>query len=290
MQLTLANHPITDLQFGAPARLDDTALVVDADSLSRVVLQDPAFVGVHFEIARPGEPCRAGPIFDVIEPRAKAPAGGADFPGILGAATTAGIGTTHVLRGAAVSVLAEISPDLTRSATGRVLEMSGAPAAASDYAALMHLLVIPHTKPGLARQAIEKVYRVAGIKVAVALARVALSHPAATVETFEPVSPADKTREGRPRVAYVGQIFSRQRKPEVDEPILYGANTDGMLPIMLHPDEWLDGAIVPSLHSWFGGTETYFYQNQPIILDLYRRHHARKINFVGTIATIAGAE
>ena len=84
MQLTLANHPITDLQFGAPARLDGTVLVVDADSLGRVVLQEPAFVGVHFEIARPGEPCRAGPIFDVIEPRAKAPAGGADFPGILG--------------------------------------------------------------------------------------------------------------------------------------------------------------------------------------------------------------
>jgi glycine reductase len=63
-----------------------------------------------------------------------------------------------------------------------------------------------------------------------------------------------------------------------------------MLPVMLHPDEWLDGAIVPSLHSWFGGTETYFYQNQPIILELYRRHHAREINFVGTIATIAGSD
>ena len=95
-------------------------------------------------------------------------------------------------------------------------------------------------------------------------------------------------REGLPRVAYIGQIFSRQRKPAVDEPILYGANTDGMLPVVLHPDEWLDGAIVPSLNSWFGGTETYFYQNHPVILDLYQRHQAREINFVGTVATIAG--
>ena len=53
----------------------------------------------------------------------------------------------------------------------------------------------------------------------------------------------------------------------MDEPILYGANTEGMLPIVLHPDEWLDGAIVPSLQSWFGGTETYFYQNHPVILN-----------------------
>ncbi len=90
------------------------------------------------------------------------------------------------------------------------------------------------------------------------------------------------------RVVYIGQIFSRQRKPAVDEPIIYGTNTDGMLPVILHPDEWLDGALVPSLNSWFGGTETYFYQNHPVILDLYRRHQAREINFVGTVATVAG--
>ena len=138
MQLTLAQHPITDLQFGAPARLDGTVLVVDAAALREIVLTDDSMVDVEFEIVHPGERCRAGPIFDVIEPRAKAPGSGVDFPGILGAATTAGLGTTHVLTGAAVSVLAEISPDLTRSATGRVLEMSGTPAEASEYSSLRH--------------------------------------------------------------------------------------------------------------------------------------------------------
>ncbi|HEX9787192.1 MAG TPA: glycine/sarcosine/betaine reductase component B subunit [Candidatus Binatia bacterium] len=290
MQLTLARHPVMDLQFGAPARPEGTVLVVDPIELRRLVLQDESIVTVEFDFARPGEPCRAGPIFDVIEPRAKAPGSSIDFPGILGAATTAGLGTTHVLTGAAVSVLAEISPDLTRSATGRVLEMSGAPVEASDYAALRHLLVIPHTRPGLSRQAIEKAYRIAGIRVAVALARIAMTQPPHSLHQFERVGPAQNGREDLPRIAYVGQIFSRQRKPAVDEPILYGANTDGMLPVMLHPDEWLDGAIVPSLHSWFGGTETYFYQNHPIILDLYRRHRGREINFVGTIATIAGSD
>jgi glycine reductase len=290
MQLTLANHPVTEIQFGAPARLVEAILVVDPAPLRQLVLQDESLTGVDFEIVCPGEPCRAGPIFDVIEPRAKASGDGADFPGILGAPTTAGMGTTHVLKGMAVSILAEISPDLTRSATGRVLEMSGAPAEASDYASLRHLIVIPHTKPGLPRQAIEKIYRMASIRVAVALAQSALNQPAQSLEQFDPVGPTESDRDGLPRVVYVGQIFSRQRKPAVDEPILYGANTDGMLPIMLHPDEWLDGAIVPSLHSWFGGTETYFYQNHPIILDLYRRHHRREINFVGTVATIAGSD
>jgi glycine reductase complex component B subunit alpha and beta len=290
MQLTLANHPVADMRFGAPARLDGTTLFVDPAELRPLVLQDESFVGVEFAIARPGEACRAGPIFDVVEPRAKAPGSGVDFPGILGEAATAGLGTTHVLTGAAVSLVAEVAPDLTRSATGRVLEMSGAPADASEYSSLRHLIVIPHSRPGLARQALEKAYRVASLRVAVATAQTALHAPAAELQTFAPVGPGAMGREGLPRVAYVGQIFSRQRKPAVDEPILYGANTDGMLPVMLHPDEWLDGAVVPSLHSWFGGTETYFYQNHPVILDLYRRHHARDLNFVGTVATIAGSD
>jgi glycine reductase len=288
MQLTLAHHPIGDIRFGTPTRLDGGALIVDETALRDLVLQDDALRAVDFAIARPGESCRAGPIFDVVEPRAKAPGGGADFPGIVGAPTTAGIGTTHVLTGAAVSVLAELTPDPTRTATGRILEMAGSATAGSDYSKLRHLLVMPHTKPGLARQAVLKAYRVAGVQVAVQLARAAIYQKPTSQHTFDPVGPMESEREGLPRVAYIGQIFSRQRKPAVDEPILYGTNTEGMLPLLLHPDEWLDGALVPSLNSWFGGTETYFYQNHPVILELYQRHQAREINFVGTVATVAG--
>jgi len=287
MQLTLAIHPITDIQFGPQLALDDSTLTVNDEELRSLILQDPAIDHVSFDIARPGESCRAGPIFDVVEPRAKAN-GGSDFPGIIGAPTTAGLGTTHVLAGAAVSIVAEMSPDPSRSPTGRVLEMSGSATAGSAYSKLCHLLLVPQTKAELPRSAVLKAYRVASIKVAIHLARASLDLKPASTQVFDPIGSDDKDREGLPRVVYIGQIFSRQRKPAVDEPILYGTNTDGMLPILLHPDEWLDGALVPSLNSWFGGTETYFYQNHPVVLDLYSRHQARAINFVGTVATVAG--
>jgi glycine reductase complex component B subunit alpha and beta len=290
MQLTLANHPVSEIRFGAPTRLNGTMLVVDPEELRRVVLEDESILGADFEIARPGESCRAGPVFDIIEPRAKEPGSSPNFPGILGPPTTAGSGTTHVLTGAAVSVLAERGPGESRSATGRFLEMSGAAAEATDYSLLQHLVVIFHTRAGLPNQTIEKSYRRAGLKVAVYVASAALSQAPASTQTFEPAGPMEGDRTRLPRVAYIGQIFSRQRKPAVDEPIVYGANTDGMLPVLLHPDEWLDGAIVPSLRSWIGGTETYYYQNHPIIMELYRRHHARELNFVGTVATIAGSD
>ena len=290
MQLTLAYHPVREIRFGSQGRIDGTVLVVDAAELRRLVLEVEALAAVDFDIVRPGDSCRAGPIYDIVEPRAKAPGSGPDFPGILGPPTTAGMGTTHVLAGSAVSVLAEMSPGEGRSATGRVLEMSGPVVSASDYSSVQHLLIIPHSKPGLPRQVVLKAYRLAALKVAVQIARCAINQAPASVQSFPSIGPSLQDRGDLSRVAYVGQVFSRQRKPGVDEPILYGANTDGMLPMMLHPDEWLDGAVVPSLNSWFGGTETYFYQNHPVILELYRRHQAREINFVGTIATVAGSD
>jgi hypothetical protein len=98
MQLTLAIHPITDIRFGTPARIEETVLFVDRGDLRRIVLQDGSINSVDFDIVRPGEPCRAGPIFDIVEPRAKAAGSSPDFPGILGAPTTAGLGTTRRYR------------------------------------------------------------------------------------------------------------------------------------------------------------------------------------------------
>ena len=290
MRLKLAIHRITAIRFGAATSLDGTTLFVDGEELRRLLLEDPSLSSVEFEIVQPGESCRAGPVFDIIEPRAKAPDSSPDFPGILGPPQTAGMGTTHVLEGTAVTVLKETGAGDSRGAPGYVLEMSGGAAAGTQYASLHHLILIPHTKRGLPGHAQQKAYRLAGLKAAVYLARATVNGTPVSTHAFDPVGPGVENQEGLPRVAYIGQIFSRQRKPELGEQILYGADTDGMLPIVLHPDEWLDGALVPSYHNSLGGAETYFYQNHPVIGELYRRHHARELNFVGTVATMAAAD
>jgi hypothetical protein len=168
--------------------------------------------------------------------------------------------------------------------------MSGEAARETSYARLHHLIVIPRSRTGVPGHTVEKAYRMAGLRASVYLARASLNERPVRTRTFEPAGPADKGREGLPRVAYVGQIYSRQRRPQADEHIIYGANTDGMLPVALHPGEWLDGAVLPSYHTSLGGAETYFYQNHPVILELYHRHEAREVDFVGTVATIAGAD
>jgi glycine reductase complex component B subunit alpha and beta len=288
MALTLAIHPVSEVRFDGTTRLNGAILDIDKNGLRQLVLQDARMESADFEIVRPGESCRAGPVFDIIEPRAKEPGASPDWPGILGAPQTAGSGTTHVLQGIAVTVLREQSPGESRGATGYILEMSGAASAGSHYAKLHHLVMIAHTQEGLPAHARHRAYRLAQLKVAVQLARAAFPSPPAQTEVLQ--NTIDAERAGLPRFAYVGQIFSRQRKPEAEEAILYGADTDGMLPTLLHPNEWLDGALLPSYHASLGGAESYFYQNHPVITALYRRHRARELNFAGTVATIASAD
>ena len=288
MALTLAHHPIREIRFGARMRFEGDVLTVDEDELTRLVMEDSRIRSIEFELVHPGESCRAGPVFDIVEPRAKAAGGSPDWPGVLGPPSTAGFGTTHVLEGMAVTALREDSPGDSRGATGYVLEMSGEAAAGSAYAALHHLVMISHTVDELPLHARQNAYRLAQLKVAVQIARIACAAMPARNETF--TIERDQGRGDLPRFVYVGQIFSRQRKPENGEAILYGTDTDGMLPVVLHPNEWLDGALLPSYHASLGGAETYFYQNHPVVCALYRRHQARKLNFVGTVATIASAD
>src|SRR5215831_16768413 len=284
MRLTLAYHPVTDIRFGATTQLQGTVLEVSEAALRQHLLEDRRLQRVDLAIVHPGEACRFGLVFDIVEPRAKAPGAGPDFPGILDAIAMVGQGITHVLQGAAVTVLDATAP----VAGGQVVEMSGDAGQACPYAALSHLVVVPHVVPGLERPRALHALRLASVKTAVYLGRVAVQQTPADSAVFESLGPVDTSRPGLPRIAYIGQIHSRQRVAEVDEQILYGANTTGMAPVLLHPNEWLDGALVTSYTR--NTVETYFYQNHPVIMELYRWHREGKITLVGTIATMAGSD
>src|SRR5688572_24868138 len=84
MRLTLAYHVVSDVRFGDTTQLDASSLLVDQEALRQSLLADRRLASVDFHIVRPGDSCRFGVIFDILEPRAKAPGAGPDFPGILG--------------------------------------------------------------------------------------------------------------------------------------------------------------------------------------------------------------
>jgi glycine reductase complex component B subunit alpha and beta len=284
MRLTLAYHPVTDVRFGDTTQLQGTVLEISPAALRQHLLEDRRLQHIDLEIVHPGEACRFGAVFDIVEPRAKAPGSGPDFPGIVDPIAMVGQGMTQVLQGVAVTVLDAAVP----VTAGNVVEMSGDAGQACPYAALCHLVIVPHVVPQLERHRVLQALRLASVKAAVYLGRTAGSHTPAQSEVFDSLGPVDASRPQLPRLAYIGQIHSRQRVAEVDEHILYGANTAGMAPVLLHPNEWLDGALVTSYFN--RAVETYFYQNHPIIMELYRWHRQGKITLVGTIATMAGSD
>ncbi len=293
MALSLAFHPVNRILSSDKTNLEGEVLTVNINELRDHLLEDHRLESVDLEIVYPGDRCRVGYVFDVLEPRAKAPGDGPDFPGILGPLAPAGRGTTHVLRGAAVTVVdggqpgGELGYASRRGGVSKVLEMSGPAAEASAYGGLAHLVVVPHAFPEVTRHAVLNSLRLASVKAAVYLARAAAGKTPSYTEVFDLDSSALEQRATAPRVSYIGQVHGHQHGTETDEHILYGGNTVGMMPVLLHPNEWLDGAVVIS-YSWGArGLETYFHQNHPIILDLYRLHDAGEIVLAGAVATVS---
>ena len=278
MRLELAIHPITDVHFSDKTSLEDGVLAIDKDDLRRYLLEDERLSGVEIELVHPGEHTRLGSVFDVVEPRAKEPVDGFDFPGVLGPMRLAGKGTTHVLRGSVVAVL-------TEGGGGNVIEMVGEAAEYCPFSSLHNVVIIPSPRKDLPRHVAQNSRSFVGVKAAAYLASTAIGQQPESIEVCESLGPQEPRVEGLPRFAFIGQVHSRQRVAEVDEQIIYGHNTTGMIPSILHPNEWLDGAILAGNAG--GNIETFFYQNHPIINELYKWHREGKISLVGTIATMA---
>jgi glycine reductase len=90
MRLTLAIHNVGSIRLADATRLDGDALSVDEEELRQLILDDRRLQSVDIETVAPGEDCRIAAVYDIIEPRAKEPGSGSDFPGILGPIELAG--------------------------------------------------------------------------------------------------------------------------------------------------------------------------------------------------------
>jgi glycine reductase len=284
MRLELRWSRVEALEAGPVTRLSGARLQVGLDALGNVLAADARLARVDLDLAHPGERCRIGRVFDVIAPRAKLD-GGENFPGVLGAQARAGGGRTLALAGVAVVV--------TEQQTGNpgplaVIDMAGPAAALSPFARTANLVIAASPRPGVGPSEYHAAIRLAGLKAAVHLARAARDVEPDAVEVFDLPAPTRVPAElaGLPRVAYVFQIHSHQRPTGLDEGILYGDPVRRMLPILVHPNEVLDGAV---LRGFMGrNATTWAIQHHPVIRALYAQH-GRTLWFAGVVLTVAQA-
>lgn len=289
MRLELNIVKIRDIQFADKTAVRDGVLYVNRNELEGLILEDPHFSHTGIEIARPGEKCRIVQVLDVIEPRAKTSSGDQDFPGVVGRHAPAGKGTTCVLRGAAVVISDYREMRHTGRSTdpnGELIDMYGPASEAGLFGKTRNVVILATPADGVTGEEYQAALKIAGLKTAAYLAKAGKDVSPDATEVFE-LPPLGAVGEGcgrLPRVVYIFQILTLQFDPIPRDPVLYGKNVADIVPVLLHPNEVLDGAVTSPLPTL--NVLTYHIQNHPIIKELYK-HHGQDLCFAGVIASTA---
>jgi glycine reductase complex component B subunit alpha and beta len=278
MTLELRTFHVRTVEFGPHTALVDGRLTIDRAEIRRIAMTPAAIADVAVELVAPGEPTRIIHVMDAIEPRIKVGGESVAFPGLLGPPRTVGRGVTHRLGGLAVlesAVLPEVAIGGLEFNEG-LIDMSG-PGAAYSACSDTHDVVLVFTpRPGVGNREFEAAFRLGALLVARRLAETTLGEVRPDdVEHFDLGNAAPDA----PRVAYVDMV---QQVGFLCQTLLYGHPVDAVVPTVLDPREYFDGAVVSASYRNPTKTPTWLRQNHPVIRALFRRH-PRELNFVGVI-------
>lgn len=296
MRLELCTFFVKDILFSDKTKLENGILLINQKELRAFLNEDGKLEDVEIHVARPGERTRIVHIMDIVEPRIKVRGAGNVFPGFMGSPHTVGDGRTHRLAGAAVVETGE--PILGESTYWReaIIDMNGPGAKYTCLSKTINLVLnFKPRKELLQRKPKEVVVqdvsrgtppaieynasvRAMGLKVASYLAEATKNQEPDKVEVYEliPVSPS------LPKVVY----FCQETWPYIygdSSAIRYGESNPTLMATLIHPNEFLDGAVV-NARTGIAGTRdtTYVYQNYPVINELYQRH-GKELNFAGVV-------
>jgi glycine reductase len=284
VELGLEIFNIRDVRFAEKTVLDDGVLSINRSELQALLQDDKRLNRVDIELAHPGDSCRILQVVDVIEPRAKTAGSGDDFAGTLTGQGNVGAGSTRVLRGAAIVMTTGSA--FRKDPIGGLVDMTGPAAEIGIYGRTHNIVLLPQPAAGVTLPDYVKALKCAGLRTAVYLARSAEGQKPNETESYNlPSLPEMTNGQGRlPKVAYIFALLSTKHEPIAGEQVLYGGNIDRTLPVVIHPNEVLDGAVISPFRAT--GFETYVIQNHPMILELYRRH-GKDLCFTGVILTTA---
>ncbi|MGI5839767.1 MAG: glycine/sarcosine/betaine reductase component B subunit [bacterium] len=271
MQLTKRYIDISAAAFDAKTFVDGATLHISKEELTAIAA-DPRFSRVEFDLAVPGEECRLMNVGDIVQPAVRRGQGAPSFPGVVDPIGTVGNGETIVLRGIAVAEILEVEIPL-----GTFVDMFGPAAEHTPFSRTINLTVDAFPAPGVHKNDYLDALNKASKRIAKYLARAAENRGPNGTEQFA------LRRDGTadlPDVVYIFQIFSHA--PYTDT-TYYGGDCAKMMPLIIHPNEVLDGALCNRNYFQLTNADpTYLYQNQPLILELYRRHGI-DLNFRGVI-------
>lgn len=276
MQLQLRNVEVKDVVFSDHMGLEDNILKLDALQMEKVLLEDKRITKVKFHIAKPGESVRIIPVKDVIEPRAKL--GEEAFTGVLtDDVKEAGSGTVYALKNCAVVTTGPIV-----GFQEGLIDMSGPAAEYTIFSKLMNIVVEIEKADGISPHEHEEIVRLAGIKLASFIGKLALTVTEYKEEIYEWGNIGEKCNQypSLPKVVYVDQIMSQGL---LHDTYYYGRDSKLMLPMIVSPLEIMDNALISgNCVSPGSKTTTYHHQNNAVIKACFEKH-GKEINFMGIV-------
>ena len=273
MKLQRLYVDIDGIVFDDRSFIDGHTLHISGGELETVA-GDPLFSKIEISVAEPGTKTRIVNMGDIVQPAIKLGDEDATFPGVIGRMKTAGSGTSLLLRGVVVSETSEVKIQLPA-----FMEMTELGAEQSDFAALHHIVLDAFPKEGVSRDDYLTALHRASKRLAKYLASLAIG---LTPDETEEFTLERGNLEGLPRIAYLCDVFCHA---PMTETTLYGESLAAAMPVILHPNEILDGAVTnKDYDNATNADPTYVWQNHPIILELYRRHGV-DLNFVGVVVS-----
>jgi glycine reductase len=282
MKLEINNFPVEDVKFGKTSSYDNGVLTINKEEALAVVFEDDHITEADLILAKPGEEKRIVPVKEAIEPRFRLD-GKAAFPGITGEVDRVGNGQVVALKNCSVLAVGKH----WGSFGDGLIDMSGEGAKYTIFSKLNNICLVADTDEAFERHEQQKknhAIRWAAHRLAEYLGSIVKDLETQEKETFElaPVTKRSEDVHELPSVVYVMQPQSQMEDLGYND-LIYGWDTNRMLPSYMHPNEILDGAIIsgsfmPCSSKW----STYDFQNCPTIKELYNEH-GQSINFLGVI-------
>ncbi len=278
MDLTLESFTVKAVTCGSRTAFADGTLTINREEICGLAHDNTFIANVGVELVSPGEETRIVHVMDAIEPRIKVGGDTVVFPGFLGSARTVGHGMTRRLEGLAVLESAQL-PEPTHGIlefNEGIIDMSGPGAALCACSTTRNVVLLFTPRTDATNREFEAAIRLGALRVSSRLAETTLGAAAPDgVEEFQLGGAAPSL----PRVAYVDQA---QQQGFLVQTFLYGQSIESLVPTVLHPNEYFDGAVVSGNYRSMMKVPTWLRLNHPVIRALYSRH-GRDLNFVGVI-------
>ena len=284
MKLVMNNFEVKEMRFGDTDSYQDGVLTINKEAALEVVKGVKGITTADLRIVKPGDMVRLCPVKEVIECRSRND-GRSVFPGVTGDLKSAGEGELNCLKNCCVTVVGEHWGGFQDG----VIDMGGEGAKYTYFSQLKNIVLGADTDEDFEKREQQKknyALRWAGMLLSEHVGKIVKGMTPGNQEVFDIPAVTKRSAEvnALPSVVLVLQFQSQMENPGYND-LMYGWDTNHMLPTFMSATEILDGAVIsgsfmPCSSKW----STYDIQNAPIIKELYEAH-GKTINFLGVIAS-----